>query len=264
MKHLIVFELKSNWKSLVIWLVCLLGFFGFAMMMFPSFTENASAMDMMLEGFSPEILKALGIDIIDFSKPLDYMAYMFQYMLIAVGAYAILSGANALSKEQSNKTIEFLYARPLTRHTIVWAKFIAAIANLFITGIAFLATVIISLAIYADAIEWHKALRLCTGMFLFMLIFMSLGFVLGHFLIKATKRMSTSLGVLFLSFFLSVMGAISEKLSFLNHLTPFYYYDAMSIMHRGFDPKYLLVTGLIVVGSLLFVWKAYERKDLYV
>lgn len=113
--RLFKFEWRTQWKSLLIWNISVVGFLALAMSMFPSFAEMGADLDVMMDGFPPEMRKALGFYMIDFGDPIQYLSYMFQYVLVALAAYAVLLGGSSVSKEESEHTIDFLYGRPVTR-----------------------------------------------------------------------------------------------------------------------------------------------------
>lgn len=259
--RLFAFEMKSAWKSLLVWNVCIVGFMVFAMSMFPSFSDMGSSLDEMMAGFSPEMVKAFRFDVIDFTNPMDYICYMFQYFLVAMGSLAILTGGNIISKEESDQTIDFLYAQPVTRTYIAVSKIAAAFAQMIVTAILFFVGTWGILEIVTDDYDFKGLVILCVGIVLFMMLFTSIGFVLGHFIVKPGRRLPFALGIVFVLFFLDIMGKISEDVEVMKHLTPYHWYDGIELLENGFSPVYLAVTiGIIVVGMGL-TGLLYTRKD---
>ena len=118
-------ELRQSFKGLLIWTVSISGLFVFAMSMFPSFAQNPQMMNDFMEVMPKEMMDAFGLAGSDFSKPLDFMSYIFQYILLAAGAHAIIIGGSIVSKEESDRTIEFLYSKPVTRNYIMTNKVFA-------------------------------------------------------------------------------------------------------------------------------------------
>lgn len=262
---LYLYELKSGSKSLIVWIVCIIGFFGFSMSMFPTFSKNAGAVNDMMKTFPPEMLGALGIDFIDFSKPLDYMAYMFQYMLVAVGAFSIMMSGSLIAKEEDEKTIEFLYAKPITRHYIIRAKLAAIITNIFIVaGSFYLATLGIMIAV-SDNVDLSIVFLVSLGMFLFMLLFSSIGSVLGIFIIKGRKRMPFGLGIIFFMYFMSIMSGVDNSMENLKYVTPYKYFEALPIIRSGqFELLYIIITVSIIVIGYISTFILYRKKDMAV
>lgn len=262
--NLYTYEFKSSWKSLLIWVICIVGFLVFTMSMFPSFAQNSEATDAMLENFSPEMLKALGMDIIDFSKPMDYLAYMYQYLLVAVGAFAVLQGGAIISKEEADKTIEFLYAKPISRTYISLSKTLAALSKIFIMATSFYGSMLITIRIFSDNINYAAMFNMSLGLLLFMMIFMSVGLVLGHFITKTSKRLPIGLGILFLLYLTSIIVDINEKFEGFKFITPFKYFSGIDIVHNGFSANYVIISIGIILAGLISAQMLYKRKDLHI
>ena len=260
--NLYLYELKSSWKSLLVWIVCIIGFLVFALSMFPSFSQMTDSMDEMLSGFSPEMLKALGMDFIDFSKPMDYMAYMYQYLLVAVGAFAVLAGGSALSKEEAEKTIEFLYAKPVSRKYIAIWKIAAAFTKAFIMALAFYLTTLIGISAVSNNINHTAVFNMSLGLFIFMLIFLGIGLFIGHFIIKTSKRLSFGLGILFLMYLMAIMSDINDKLETLRYVSPFKYVSGIDIIHNGFTGEYIIISAALIIATVAAAAWMYQKKDL--
>ena len=260
--NLYLFELKSSRKSLIIWIFSILGIFIFSMSMFPSFSANAGAVDEMLANFSPEMLKALGMDIIDFSKPMDYLAYMFQYILVAVGALGILSGGTIIAKEEADRTIEFLYARPVGRYYIALSKIAATLTNMFITAACFYISTILTMKFITTTVDYGAIFNISLALLLFMLLFTSIGLILGHFFVKSSKRLPVGLGLLFFMYFISIMADVSEQFKVFKYFTPFKYFSGIDLIYNGFSSLYLLITGLIIIICVITTAILYQNKDL--
>lgn len=259
--RLYAFEMKSAWKSLLVWNVCIVGFMVFAMSMFPSFADMGDSLDEMMAGFSPEMTKAFGFNMIDFTDPMDYICYMFQYFLIAMGSLAVLTGGNIISKEESDHTIDFLYALPVTRLYIAGSKIYAAYSQALITALLFFLGTWGILEIVSDEYDLKGLVILSAGIILFMFLFTAVGLVLGHFIVKPSRRLPFALGFVFVFFFLDIMGKISEKVEVLLHFSPYHWYDGIAILKNGFSPVYLALTiGIIIIGTGLTAI-LYTKKD---
>ena len=120
-------ELKGNLKSFTIWTVCIVAMMVMFMAMYPSFAAQGNTLTEMLKGFSPELIQMFGFDAIDFTKTMDYYAYIFQYVLLATMIQFMIMGAGLISREEDSGTINFLYAKPLSRRSIVGTKFLAGL-----------------------------------------------------------------------------------------------------------------------------------------
>jgi len=71
-----------------------------------------------------------------------YVTYFVYFVPIITGCYSIILGTRLLSKEEQNKTAEFLLSRPLSRSQIISSKLITFFIHIlginllaFLTGL---------------------------------------------------------------------------------------------------------------------------------
>jgi len=58
---------------------------------------------------------------------------------------------------------------------------------------------------------------------------------------------------------------MDKKLDFLKYFTPFKYVDAGDLFRTGkIDGIYLLLSGAIIVVSLILAYVVYNKRDLYI
>ncbi|MDP4120356.1 MAG: ABC transporter permease subunit, partial [Bacillota bacterium] len=119
-------ELRSNRKSLIIWAIVMF-FMAYACM------NKYSAGNAIPGGFN-ELMKTLplgmqkmlGVGVFDLSNPIDYYAICFPYLALLTCIQAVMLGASVISKEERDKTTEFLMVKPVSREQILTSKFIAS------------------------------------------------------------------------------------------------------------------------------------------
>ena len=117
------FEFKRQFKSLIIWSIVCSALVIMFMALFPSMKDMGmqELVGDKLGAMPSTLLEAFNIDeMMDFSNIKDYMGYCLQYIVMAAGIYGLILGASALSKEEKDGTIEFLYSKPITRNKIVF------------------------------------------------------------------------------------------------------------------------------------------------
>ena len=103
-------EIKVNLKSFIIWLSVLIGIFLVAYLMYPSIinSDNAKMIDEMLKIFPEELLKAFNMDISSLDSAFGWLkSEGFVLVLLILGCYSGLLGANILLKEEDDKTIDY-------------------------------------------------------------------------------------------------------------------------------------------------------------
>lgn len=257
-------ELKGNAKSFLIWTVCIISILIMFMAMYPSFAQQGSSLDQMLSGFSPELLKMFSFDSLNFTVGLDYYAYMFQYILLAVMIQFLILGANLISREEDAGTINFLYAKPLSRSTIVTTKFLTGLAYAVIFFVVYSASACAVLAaVDAAPVNLGAVLLLSCALLLTQMMMLGLGLLVSMFLTKTRTVMSVSIGVVLLLYVLSMVVNLNDSLDTLRYFTPFQYFDARTIAHSSsIDGLYILLPlGAALAGYALSLL-IYNRRDL--
>ena len=262
-------EVKQGIKSLVIWsIVCILLIILF-MSMFPSMKDAGmqELVDTKLGALPPALLEAFNLaESPDFSKLSEYFAYVFQYIVIAGYIYAGMLGAKSLIKEESEGTIEFLYAHPASRTKIVTMKILSSITlyYLFIMIMA-IASVAMSFVVKPDdlkAIDLLMDMKLLySSIFLIGLVFMAIGFLISAIVSNLRLAMPISMGLFFVTYLLGIFAGMIDQLEFLRYLSPFYYAVPSEIIKNGFQPINLILSLVIIAVSITSTYLIYKKKD---
>lgn len=257
-------ELKGNLKSFIIWTVCIVAMLAVFMAIYPSFAAHGDSLNQMLSGFSPELLKMFSFDNLEFSRGLDYYAYMFQYILLAVMIQFMILGASLVSREEDSGTINFLYAKPLSRMSIVATKFLAGLTYAAAFFVLYTAAACATLAaVDTAALDFGKVLLFSAALLLGQLMMMGIGMLLSMFLTKTRTLMSVSIGAVLTLYLLSMLVNLKEELSGLKYLTPFQYFEPRAILHSGgIEWSYIVISAGVALAGLAVSLVIYNRRDL--
>lgn len=262
-------EVKKGLKSLGIWSVVCISLIILFMSMFPSMKDSGmqELVNTKMDAMPPALLEAFNLkDVPDFSKLNEYFSYVFQYIVIAGAIYAGILGSKSLIKEESEGTIEFLYAQPVSREKIVTTKILSSLALFYLFVIIMaIASILMSLVVKPSDLKFFDMLldikTLFSGFFLVGLVFMCLGFltsVLVHHLRLAT---TVSIGTFFVTYLLGIFSSMIDKLEFLKYFSPFNYAVPSEIIRNGFDIVNIVLALLIIIVSLLTTYLLYRKKD---
>lgn len=264
------FEFKRQFKSLMIWTIVCSALVVLFMALFPSMKEMGMQ-DLVgdkLDALPPAMLEAFNISgMMDFSNIKDFMGYCLQYIVMASGIYGIIIGVSALSKEEKEGTIEFLYSKPVSRSKIVTSKLSSSALIMFIFIIIVEAvTMVAGIMVKPEEVKTIDLLidikTIYIGMALLSYTFMALGFMLSVLIKARTNVTAISLGVFFLSFFMGVIGKMKEGLEWLIYLSPTDYFIPSKVLNDGFEAKYMIVAVGLIIISILITYIAYNKKDL--
>jgi ABC-2 type transport system permease protein len=262
-------EFKKALKPLAIWsIVCVLLTILF-MSMFPSMMDSGmqEIVDTKMNAMPEAILEAFNLkDLPDFTKLNQYFAYVFQYIVMAGYIFAGMLGAKSLIKEESEGTIEFLYAQPASRTKIVTMKLLSSIAIFYVFAmIMAVASILISLAVKpADlkVIDLFMDMKiLFSGFFLVGLVFMSIGFLVSVLIPHLRLSMPISIGIFFVTYLLGTFAGMIDSLEFLKYFSPFHYAVPSELVKNGFQTVNIALAFVIVIVSITGTYFIYRKKD---
>jgi ABC-2 type transport system permease protein len=257
-------ELKAYRKSLIIWCIGVLFMVAAGMGKYVTYSASGQSMNDLFTKF-PRMLKAIfGMGTFDLSKAGEWFGMLFMYLLLMATIHAVLLGANIISKEEEDKTAEFLFVKPVSRNTIINSKLLAALVNITIFNIVTMISSIVLVGHYnKGASLTGDIVRLMIGMFIVQLIFMFIGTGIAAVSKNPKTAASAATGVLLFTYILSVVIDINDKLENLKYLTPFKYFDAKTLMSGGgFKLVFATLSVAIIAALLCVTYVFYNKRDL--
>ena len=265
MKLLIISEFKQNFKSFLVWTAIIIGMTTMMLSVFSVFGDTldnfADVMEMYPEEFTTMFgLGPGGLDMTNLYGWFGVEVYLF--VTILGGTYAAILGSSILSKEEDDKTIEFLLSRPISRSKILLGKAIAALINIIILNTTYGICILILFTLLGelDVTTW---LLLIVGPLLQQTIFVSISLMISTFITKARQVMSISIGLVLGLYALDLISNVSKNFEFIKYISPFEYIDAgMIINDNVIKIEYLLISlGVITISSFI-TWFIYSKKDI--
>lgn len=258
-------ELNKNRKGLFVWSIIIIGLVVMIMAIYPSIAEQAENYEKMLEGF-PEAFSAMfGLNELSMSDLFGFYAVEGFLIVVLMGSiYAMMLSSGILSKEEGDKTIEFLLAKPISRREVVTSKLLCYLTNILILNIVLSIVLFISFKVVSEeSFSLRIFVLICLAPLFLELVFASIGFLISVFITKSKKIMPITMGVVFVTYFFGIMSEINENMEFLKYLSPFKYFEAKDIiLDNQMDIKnivFMLVVNIICIGLTYFI---YERKDI--
>jgi ABC-2 type transport system permease protein len=213
----------------------------------------------------PKSLQAImGTGVFDLSKASGYYGVLFLYLLMMATIHAVLLGANIISKEERDKTSEFLFVKPLSRKNIITSKLSAALVNIGIFNFITSVSSILIVYKYSNGEDVLGEIGLLmVGLFLLQLLFLSIGSVIAAVLKNPKVATSLSSGILLIMFILSIAIDLNEKLEGLKYLTPFKYFEAKNLMYGGgFEIVFVLLSVSLTILLTFVTYVFFQKRDL--
>jgi len=265
MKNLLVREIKKNFKSFLIWLIILVAINACMFAAFEATSEMAKNTEAMLAQYPEAFVKALSLDKFDMTNILHYYASRSYIIITLFGSiYAVMLSACILSKEESERTVEFLVSKPITRHEIVSAKYLCVVLYTVLFNVLFSISNFLFMQIFkTNDFGIEPFLLISLGGFLIHIIFASICFLLSVFITKTKAIISVSFGVVFVTYFFSILASVEEKMSFFKYLSPFSYYNTEDlVVNSTINGSYLIVSIALIIISIGLSYFSYSRKNI--
>jgi ABC-2 type transport system permease protein len=262
--HIIKRELRANAKSLLIWsgvmIVLVIGMIS----EFSGYYNNPE-MANILDSMPEALMTALSLTGSNLTTPSGYISITAVYFYLILGVFAVLLGSNIISKEERDKTAEFLLTLPVSREQVILSKWVAAIINCMAITIVTGMTIIVTMLKYDIDKPFYKFIfLLMVAVFITQMIFLSIGMLLASVLkrYKASGKISAS--ILMILYMLSVISALSSKLDKLKYVTPFKFFEPSSILlNSRYELEYVLISLGIVIVCMVGTFIIYPKRDLH-
>lgn len=260
-------EWRKAQKALWIWVLAIGGMSFLIMSIYPQFAENKDQLQDLLKLYPEAMLKAFNIDQLGFDTALGFYAiegYLFVTLFGSI--YAAMLAGGILVKEESDRTIEFLLAKPISRMQVVLQKAAAVLAVLFVFNVMITIINYVGFRVAGDAqVDTQTFILISLAPFMLHVTFAAVAFGVSSFFRKQRMVTSIALAIVLGSYFLSIVASISDELSGLKWVTPFEYVtSAYIIEHVAINPVYVLIMlTVIMISVVAAIWK-YHKKDLLV
>ena len=265
MKKLIVTEFKRNFKSLILWTSIVAGMAALMLLLYPAFKDSFAQLEELLSIYPEDFLEAFGmgeggLDMSDFYGWFGVEGYLFVNLI--GGSYAAILGGTILSKEEDDKTVEFLLSKPISRDHILFGKGLVVSINLLLMNAFVGLVLLIAFTIYGDlnVVVW---LLFSFAPFILQMIFASIAFFISVFVTKSRKVLSVALGIVIGMYVIDLISKLTEEFEYLKYITPYEYINAVTIVNdEMIKPIYLLISVLIILISFTAAWFFYRKKDI--
>ena len=263
--NIFVRELKANLKSLIIWSIVMVLLIVVGLAKFSAYYNDPASLN-ILNSFPKAVLDAMSLRSFNLTTLSGLFGIMFIYYALMGGIAAALWASDSISKEERDKTVEFSLVLPVSRARVITSKALAAVVNC----IAFvLVTWVVSIGAsqtYKPDQAFYNFLGLeMVGMFAIELVFLAVGLLLGCAMKQYKAAGSTAIGIILVTYFISVISGMQANLDFLKYFTPFKYFDAVGLFNTGkIDGGFVLLSAVIIAVCVAAAYWAYNKRDLYI
>jgi ABC-2 type transport system permease protein len=169
-------ELKSHRKSLIFWSIGVFLMVVSGMSKYAGLSSSGQPLTVVFEEMPKSMQAVMGIGTLDMSKASGFYGMLFIYLVLMATIHAVMLGATIISKEERDKTSEFLFVKPVSRTKIITAKLLAAFTNIVIFNLVTFISSIVIVGMYSDGEAVNSDITITmVGMFILQLVFMVIG-----------------------------------------------------------------------------------------
>jgi len=258
-------ELRSNFKSLVIWsfIVVLFNLVGFSK--FSAFYENPELLA-ILDSYPPAMIEAMGMNAFNLTTVTGFFGIMVLYYGLILAIAAAMWGSDIISKEERDRTVEFSLTLPVTRARVVSAKIAAVAVNCVVLLLVTWGVTLVGAQAYQPDSQFNAFVAISMLSFLLLqMIFLALGIFLGCAMKRHKRAGSVAIAVLLSMYFTSILSGLNKDLDFLKYFTPFKYFDAVLMLNETrIEVVFVLLSLGLVVVLLAGAYLTYNKRDLYI
>lgn len=255
-------ELKQGRNSFLIWTASIGFLIAVCVFLFPEMKEQMEGVSDIFSSMG-SFTAAFGMDRLSFGTLMGFYSIECGNILGLGGAlYASFCAVNILSREEKDKTAEFMLAHPVSRTRVVTEKLLAVLLQITLMNLLIYALAIGSVAAIGEQIPWKELNLLHIAFYLMQLELAGICFGISSFLRRGT--IGIGLGIACMMYFLNIIANVTETVDFLKYITPFGYCEGADILTNN-----RLDTGMIMIGMLLGIigiiaaYLIYSKKDIH-
>lgn len=257
-------ELKANYKIAFIWIITLCGIVAMIMAFFPMMKSEMELFVKMMDSFPPVMKAMMGIVAENFNTSIGYYTFAFTYTLLFGAIQAMNLGIGIVSKEERERTADFLLTKPVSRVRILTSKLLSALTIFVMTNAVYSAVSAVFVVSMSDGnFALTEFLLINVSLFFSQLIFFSIGLIISVLAKKIKTVLPVSLGLVFAFFAISAF-AVTSADDKLRYVTPFQYFKTETILAQGkYETVYIVLGLAIIVAALIASYAIFKRRDIH-
>ncbi|MBO4562190.1 MAG: ABC transporter permease subunit [Clostridia bacterium] len=206
--------------------------------------------------------EAFGMDRLNFGTLLGYYAIECGNVLGLGGAfYAALCAVSSLSKEEKERTAEFLLTHPVSRVRIVTEKLISVVIRILALNAIVFAVSVLSMAATGEAVPWKE---LCLIHIAYLLLQLEIaGVCFGISAFTRGGSVGLGLGIAAVAYFMNIIANLTDQAKFLKYVTPYGYCEGADIIENcSLDWPKVAIGAAICAAGVIAAYLKYPRKDI--
>jgi len=265
--NMIFHQLKRDLKVFLVVTLALAFFYAVTMLLYTAMKDSILGVTDLYSNISPAIQDALNFKDGQWNHVLGfYSTYFVYYIPLMGGAYSIYLGVSILSREEQDKTAEFLLSKPVGRAEVLSSRIAVMKTYIFLMNLVIWVNGVIWTGFiggFEDTFSQVTILHIY-GLFICM-FFGFLGLLISVIMKRARAIIGTAVGIVMGLYMLDMILRITDKVPFLLYLTPFKYMN-INLLDTDYQLEIwrlaVLTGSVLLMAGLSFLF--YRRKDILV
>ncbi|MGV8082040.1 MAG: ABC transporter permease subunit [Coriobacteriia bacterium] len=259
-------ELKAHRWGLLFWCIGMFALIASGMAKYSAYSQVGQSAQEVLDQLPRTIQVVFGMTGFDLTKASGFFGVLFLYLALMGAVHASLLGSQIIAEEERDKTSEFLFSKPLARPAALTAKLLAGLLNVIVLNLVTAASSFYFVGLYGGGESiTQEILVMMGGLFFLQLIFFAIGAAVAGASNRPKSAASRATSIMFVTFLLSYVVNLNEKLDALKYLTPFKYFDAATMLADGrLELGYVALATVIVVACVVVAYRTFGARDLRV
>lgn len=255
-------ELRQGKTSLLIWTASIGFLLAICIFLFPEMKGQIDNVNNIFSSMG-SFTEAFGMDRLNFGTLIGFYAVECGNILGLGGAfYAALCAVSILSKEEKDKTAEFLLTHPVGRKRIITEKLIAVLIQITVLNIIIYALSVGSIAAVGETVPLKEISLLHLAYYLLQLELSGICFGISAFLRKGSAGLG--LGIATVMYFLNLIANIADVAAFLKYITPFGYCEGADIVSNSRLNGVMVSVGAVIgIAGIIIAYLKYTKKDIH-
>ena len=259
---LVKHELRQGKTSFLIWTASIGFLLAICVFLFPEMKGQMEGVNDIFASMG-SFTEAFGMDRLNFGTLVGFYAVECGNIMGLGGAlYAAFCAVSILSKEEKEKTAEFLLTHPVSRARLITEKLIALFVQITAMNIIIYALAIGSIAVIGEDIPWKEITLLHLAYYLLQMELAGICFGISAFLRKGS--IGVGLGLATMMYFLNLIANIADVAEFLKYITPFGYCEGADIVSNGRLDSTMVAIGVAIgIAGIVIAYLKYTKKDIH-
>ncbi len=260
-------ELRSNLRSIIMWSIGMFLMIAASMVKYGAGAASGQNFTDIMKQLPAAVKAVLDAgNMLDYGNALDFYSMIYPYLLLIAAIHACMLGAVIISKEERDRTSEFLFVKPVTRSSVITSKFLAALTYVIALNVVTWVSSVAMIAPYVKGEPYMAGIGLSMiGLLLIQLLFLVIGTAAASVMKRSKGSTGIATGVVLSTYFLSIAIDINGNINWAKALSPFKYFNAKVLLGGGsYNIEYVVITVVLTAALFWATYYFYKRRDLRV